>query len=52
VDTAHRRTERLGADRGTLVIFDRRKGVPPPHERTRFDTDRTPSGRQVTVVRA
>lgn len=44
--------ERMGLDRGTLVVFDRRRGIPPPHERTRFDTDRSPSGRPVTVLRA
>jgi hypothetical protein len=44
--------EQLGLDRGTLVIFDRRPDAPPVAERTRFDTACTPSGRDVTVLRA
>jgi hypothetical protein len=44
--------DRFTLDRGTLVIFDRRRSAPPPPERTTFIEDRTPSGRPVTVLRA
>ena len=44
--------ERLGLDRGVLVVFDRRQDRPPAAERTRFDAAVTPSGRAVTVLRA
>lgn len=42
----------LGLDRGTLVIFDRRREAPPIDERISFETTQTPSGRQVTLLRA
>lgn len=42
----------LGLDSGWLVIFDRRSGQPPIAERTRASAATSPSGRQVTVVRA
>jgi len=42
----------LGLDTGWLVIFDRRPGLPRLSERTSAETARTPSGREVTVVRA
>jgi hypothetical protein len=45
-------SDRLGVDHGTLVIFDRRRGAPPPYERTSFAEDRTPTGRPVTLLRA
>jgi hypothetical protein len=44
--------DRLRLDHGTLVVFDRRAGSPPPHERTSFAEDRSPSGRPVTLLRA
>lgn len=44
--------DRMHVDYGTLVIFDRRRGVPPPHERTAFGEARTRSGRPVTLLRA
>lgn len=43
---------RLGLDRGTLVIFDRRPDAPPIDERIGFETTQTPTGRSVTVLRA
>ncbi|MGH3678815.1 MAG: hypothetical protein ACRDT2_00570 [Natronosporangium sp.] len=43
--------DRLGLDRGTLVVFDRRPDAAPIAERTFFAEDRTPSGRPVTLVR-
>lgn len=42
----------LGVDTGWLVIFDQRSGQPPIAERTSASTAATPSGRQVTVIRA
>jgi hypothetical protein len=44
--------DRLGLDHGTLVIFDRTPTAPPIHERTTITTTRTPTGRDVTLVRA
>jgi hypothetical protein len=44
--------DRLGVEHGALVIFDRRRGAPPPYERTSFAEDRTPAGRPVTLLRA
>ncbi len=35
-----------------LVIFDRRPDVPPAEDRTRMETARTPTGREVQVLRA
>jgi hypothetical protein len=43
---------RLGLDTGTLVIFDRRPDAPPIHERTQLSEDLTPSGREITLLRA
>jgi hypothetical protein len=42
----------LGLDRGALVVFDRRPGIAPAEERTRFEEARTEGGRAVTVLRA
>ena len=42
----------LALDTGTLVLFDRRPGAPPPEARTAFGEATTPSGRTVTVLRA
>jgi len=45
--------ERLGLDRGVLVVFDRRDEAPPLPERTSFDEATTPEhGWPVTVLRA
>jgi hypothetical protein len=44
--------ERLGLDRGTLVVFDRRAASAPLAERVQFVNDYTPSGRTVTLLRA
>jgi hypothetical protein len=44
--------DRLGLDRGVLVLFDRRDPDIPPVERTRFEQATSPSGRPVTVLRA
>ncbi len=44
--------ERLSLDEGVLVLFDRRSDAVPLTERTRFEDNRTPSGRAVTVLRA
>ncbi|WP_305071146.1 ATP-binding protein [Myxococcus sp. RHSTA-1-4] len=43
---------RLGLDEGVLVIFDRRTEAGGTESRTRFEQARSPSGRQVTVLRA
>lgn len=43
---------RLGLDQGVLVIFDCRSVAAPIEDRTRFEAARTPSGRQVTLLRA
>jgi hypothetical protein len=42
----------LGLDRGWLVIFDRRPGIPRVAERTAAELVPTPDGRQVNLVRA
>jgi hypothetical protein len=42
----------LGLESGWLIIFDQRKGRKPVAERTRAKAATTPSGRQVTVLRA
>ncbi|WP_188187876.1 AAA family ATPase [Nonomuraea sp. SYSU D8015] len=44
--------DRLDLETGYLVIFDRRPEAAPMEDRVRFDQDRTPAGRQVTVLRA
>ncbi len=44
--------DRLGLDRGVLVVFDRRPEVAPIADRTRFEQVNSPSGRPVTVLRA
>lgn len=43
---------RLGLDTGTLIIFDRRPDGAPIYERTRLSGERTPSGRDITLLRA
>jgi hypothetical protein len=42
----------LGLPSGWLVIFDRRSGQGSIAERTRVEGRRTPTGREVTVIRA
>ena len=42
----------LGQDKGWLVIFDRRTGIPPIRERTTTESSITPSGKSIAVVRA
>ena len=44
--------ERLTLDTGTLILFDRRPQAPPITERTQFEPATSPSGRQITVLRA
>jgi hypothetical protein len=44
--------ERLGLDVGVLVIFDRRQEAGGAESRTRFERAQSPSGREVTVLRA
>ncbi|GAB3967993.1 hypothetical protein GCM10029978_036540 [Actinoallomurus acanthiterrae] len=44
--------DRLGLDTGTLIIFDRRPNAQPLPDRTALGTARTPTGRQVTLLRA
>ncbi|MGW0200417.1 AAA family ATPase [Nonomuraea sp. NPDC003201] len=44
--------DRLTLDTGVLVVFDRRPEAPPWKERGDFDQATTPSGREVTVLRA
>lgn len=42
---------RHGIQDGWLVIFDRRKGLPPVSQRIRTSTEESPGGRQIVVVR-
>jgi hypothetical protein len=42
----------LGLERGWLIIFDRLTGRPPPAERVSAETQQTPHGRTVQVIRA
>ncbi len=42
----------LGLDRGWLVIFDRRSGLPPIAQRTTVEPAISPQGRTITVIRA
>lgn len=42
---------RHGIEDGWLVIFDRRKGLPPVSQRVRATKSETPAGRQIVVVR-
>ncbi|WP_157978904.1 hypothetical protein [Nocardia aurea] len=44
--------DRMGLTTGILVIFDRRTTATPITERTRFDEATSPTGRQVTLLRA
>jgi AAA ATPase domain len=44
--------DRLGLEVGTLIIFDRRPKLAPVHERTSITESHTPSGKQITLVRA
>ncbi len=44
--------ERLGLDRGVLVIFDRRPEAPDIAARTNFEQVHTPAGREATLLRA
>ncbi len=44
--------DRLGLDRGVLVVFDRRPDAAPIADRTRFEQASSPSGRPITVLRA
>jgi hypothetical protein len=44
--------DRLSLSTGVLVVFDRRPEAPPWKERGGFEQTTTPSGRQVTVLRA
>ncbi len=41
----------LGLDRGWLVIFDQRSGLPPIEDRTTTEMRVTASGRSITVIR-
>jgi hypothetical protein len=43
---------RLGLDAGVLVLFHRRQDALPIEERTRFESARTGSGREISVLRA
>lgn len=44
--------DRLRLDTGTLIIFDRRKDAPGIAERTGFSKETSPSGREITLLRA
>ncbi|MGN9787875.1 hypothetical protein ACTMTF_41080, partial [Nonomuraea sp. ZG12] len=44
--------DRLSLTTGVLVVFDRRPEAPPWKERGGFEQTTTPSGRQITVLRA
>ncbi|MEE3719463.1 AAA family ATPase [Tumidithrix elongata RA019] len=41
----------LGLETGWLVIFDRRKGLPPISDRTTTESTTSPAGRKITVIR-
>jgi AAA-like domain len=41
----------LGLDRGWLVIFDQRSGLPPIEDRTTVEMKRSEAGRSITVIR-
>ena len=41
----------LGLDSGWLVIFDRRSDLPPIEQRTTCETQTSPQGREIQVVR-
>ena len=41
----------LGLDRGWLVIFDQRSGLPPIEDRTTTEIRTTASSRSITVIR-
>jgi DNA polymerase III delta prime subunit len=43
---------KLTIDKGWLVVFDRRKGLPPVSQRLTSETVKTPAGRSVVLVRA
>jgi hypothetical protein len=43
---------RLKLDTGTLIIFDRRPGIPAAADRTRISREQSPEGRTVTLMRA
>ena len=42
---------RLGLDRGWLVVFDQRSGVPPLYERAKVEVATLASKRTITVIR-
>jgi len=42
---------KVGLDRGWLVIFDQRSGLPDISERTAVEAVTSPTGRAVTVIR-
>lgn len=42
----------LGLDRGWLVVFDRRSGLPPIAQRTAVELATSPQGRAIAVIRA
>lgn len=44
--------DRLGPDRGVLVLFDRRQDAAPIHERTVLETATTGKGHAIDVLRA
>jgi AAA domain-containing protein len=52
LDQLDRYLTRLKLDAGTLVIFDRRPGIPPAARRTSITRTETPEGRAVTLMRA
>jgi hypothetical protein len=41
----------LSLDTGWLVIFDRRKGLPPISDRTTIENVISPDGRDIIVIR-
>ena len=42
---------RLGTDRGWLVLFDQRSGLPPVHQRASVESVKRASGRSISVIR-
>jgi len=44
--------DRLGVDKGWLVVFDRRKGLSPVSQRLGATKEKTPAGREIVLVRA
>jgi hypothetical protein len=42
--------DRMGLGTGVLAVFDQRSAAPPPSERVMLTTERSPAGRDITVL--